>query len=249
MTTQARLGYGTLLQRWTDGDWLTIAEQLKIDGPNLSSDDVEVTNHDSPGGIKEYIPALMDTGEVNFEGNFIPGNTSQQQLITDQKNRIVSDWRIVLPTADSIDNREKWSFQGYIKGLSFSSPVPSQMTISGTMKLAGEAILSSTYSADLTALVVTGSDSGALDPIPELTAEVYEYGYVAGADDASCTVTPTKAGGTFTLYVNNVVVASGQASAAISLNDGINHISVKVAETDKAPRLYALTVIKEEAVL
>jgi predicted secreted protein len=244
MTTQARLGYGTLLQRWVSPSWVTVAEQVSISGPSLSSDDVEVTNHDSPGGSKEYIPALMDTGEVSFDGNFIPGDASQQRLLSDQRNRTVAQWRIVLPDATDIDNRSKWTFDGYIKSLDFSYPTPDQMTISGTMKLAGAATLASVESAVLTGLVVTGDDSGALTAKPALSlSDTYEYAYVAGGSDTEVTVTATCAAAD-EIYVNSASVTSGVASGAITLEDGANTIVVRVVEEDKNARLYTLIVVK-----
>lgn len=244
--TEARLGYGTLIQRWSGAAWVTVAEQVTVSGPSLSSDDVEVTNHDSPNSTKEYIPALMDTGEISFNGNFIPSNASQQQLLTDQVNRTVSDWRIVLPDAVAEANRTRWSFEGYIKSIDFTYPTPTQMTINATMKLAGTATLASAYSDDLTALVVTGSASGALTLVPALAPSVYEYSVAAANGDATCTVTPTMATAE-EIKVNGVVVASGAASGDITLAVGPNIITVKTTDADTTPTFYTLYVTRAAA--
>ena len=246
--TEARLGYGTLLQRYTGASWVTVAEQVSISGPSLSSDDVEVTNHDSAGGSKEYIPALMDTGEISFDGNFIPGNASQTQLLTDQKQRIVADWRIVLPDATLITNRTMWSFEGYIKSIDFSYPTQEAMTISATMKLAGAAVLSSVESDPLTALVVEGYDTmGALSATPTLALDtIFEYSYAAANADVSATVTPTNAGAE-TIWVNGVVVASGAESGSIDLDVGPNIIVVKSQDEDKVPVYYNLYITRASA--
>ena len=243
--TEARLGYGTLLQRFTGAVWVTVAEQVTVSGPSLSSDDVEVTNHDSPNSTKEYIPALMDTGEISFNGNFIPSNASQTQLLTDQVNRTVSDWRIVLPDAVTEANRTRWSFEGYIKSIDFSYPTPTQMTINATMKLAGTATLASQYSDDLTGLVVTGSDSGALTLVPAFAGGVYSYGVSAATSDVTCTITPTMATAA-EIKVNGVVVATGVPSGPIALAVGPNAIAVKTRDTDKTPTYYALYVTRDD---
>ena len=245
--TEARLGYGTLLQRYTGASWVTVAEQVSISGPSLSSDDVEVTNHDSAGGSKEYIPALMDTGEISFDGNFIPGNASQTQLLTDQKQRIVADWRIVLPDATLLANKTKWTFEGYIKSIDFSYPTQEAMTISATMKLAGAAVLSSVESDELEGLVVTGFDSAALSATPALALDtIFEYSYAAANDDVSATVTATNAGAE-TIWVNGVVVASGAESGSIDLDVGPNIIVVKSQDEDKVPVYYNLYVTRDSA--
>ena len=245
--TEARLGYGTLLQRYTGASWVTVAEQVSISGPSLSSDDVEVTNHDSAGGSKEYIPTLMDTSEISFDGNFIPGNASQTQLLTDQKQRIVADWRIVLPDATLVANRTKWTFEGYIKSIDFSYPTQEAMTISATMKLAGAAVLSSVESDELEGLVVTGFDSGALSATPTLALDtIFEYSYAAANDDVSATVTPTNAGAE-TIWVNSVIVASGSPSGSIDLDVGPNIIVVKSQDEDKVPVYYNLYITRASA--
>ena len=237
MATEARLGYGTLLQRYTSASWVTVAEQITINGPNLSSDDVEVTNHDSPGGSKEYIPALMDTGEISWEGNFIPTNASQQQMLTDQKNRTVADWRIVLPDATDIDNRTKWTFEGYIRNVDFSYPTQDAMRINGTMKLAGEAVLSSEYSADLTGLTIS---SGTLTPA--FSGTVYSYAATVANATTSIDVTPACAAAD-RIYVNGELTAS-EADATVALSVGVNNIAVKVEEDDKSPRMTSITVAR-----
>ena len=247
MSTEARLGYGTLLQRYTGASWVTVAEQVSISGPSLSSDDVEVTNHDSPGGSKEYIPALMDTGEVSFDGNFIPSAASQTQLLADQKARTVADWRIVLPDATDVDNRTKWTFPGYIKTINFSYPTQEVMAINATMKLAGEATLSSVYSDPLTGLVVTGSDTGIASAIPALSlANTHTYSYVLANGNTTCTVTPTMATAD-AIYVNDVVVDTGDPSGAIPLSTGHNLITVKTVDADKSPLIYTLHVTRQLA--
>ena len=237
MATEARLGYGTLLQRYTGASWVTVAEQITINGPNLSSDDVEVTNHDSPGGSKEYIPALMDTGEISWEGNFIPTNASQQQMLTDQKNRTVADWRIVLPDATDIDNRTKWTFEGYIRNVDFSYPTQDAMRINGTMKLAGEAVLSSEYSADLTGLTIS---SGTLTPA--FSGTVYDYAATVTSGTDSLNITPTCVAAD-RIYVGGELTTSGGA-VSVDVVTGVNHFTVKVEEDDKTPRMTGITIAR-----
>ncbi len=238
--TEARLGYGTLLQRYTGATWVTVAEQVSLSGPGLSSDDVEVTNHDSTGGSKEYIPALMDTGEVSFDGNFIPGNASQMQLLTDQKSRTVADWRIVLPDAAVVTDRTKWTFPGYIKTLDFDYPTQEVMKISGTMKLAGEATLSASYALDLTNLTIS---EGTLTP--EFNASTYEYAATVATGTTTLNITAICVAAD-SITVNGVVTGTGVAKA-MPLNIGVNHAVIVVFEDDLTPRHYGITIARASA--
>ncbi len=235
--TEARLGYGTLLQRYTGAAWVTVAEQVSISGPSLSSDDVEVTNHDSAGGSKEYIPALMDTGEIGFDGNFIPGNASQTQLLTDQKARTVANWRIVLPDATVLVNRTMWSFEGYIKSIDFSYPTQEAMTISATMKLAGEATLSSTYAAALTGLTIS---EGTLTPA--FSGTVYNYAATVATAITTFNVT-VQCAAADSITINDSA-ATHNVAKAVALAIGVNHVVIKISEDDTTPRFTTITVAR-----
>lgn len=79
MTTQARLGYGVKL-RLGDGATPTetfaeIAEIKTLDDGD-SAEAVEVTNHQSPGRRKQFIPGLIDGDEISLTLNYIPGHAT-----------------------------------------------------------------------------------------------------------------------------------------------------------------------------
>ncbi len=244
--SDARIGYGTLLQRLVGSSWETVVEIKNIGGPDTDSEDVEVTNHDSPSRYKEYIPGMQDGGTVNISGNFIPGSNSQLRLISDKAAGTVSNYRIVLPTAEDIDDRVMWSFTAYIKSLSFTAPVNTEMTVSASLKISGEPVLSVVYADDLTALVVTGAVTSPLVPIPSVAGSVYIYAYIGVNGDSTCTVTPTCATAD-AIYVNDIEVASGEASDSISLAVGYNEIVVKVVEAGKNMRIYSLNIVRPAA--
>lgn len=49
---------------------VTIAEITSITGPNKARDTIEVTNLDSTGGYREFIPSFRDGGEITTTGNY-----------------------------------------------------------------------------------------------------------------------------------------------------------------------------------
>ena len=81
MATDAKLGAGSLLKL---GDGLspevftTIAEVLRVGPIGQSAAEIDVTHLESTA--KEYIGALPDGDTVEFEMNFVAGNTQQQAL-------------------------------------------------------------------------------------------------------------------------------------------------------------------------
>ncbi len=235
------IGKGTLLQRNVTGDWVTVAEMITISGPGPDSDDLEATNHDSPGYAKEFKPGLYDPGEISFDGNFLPGNVTQDRLYSDQKNLVVSSWRIVLPDADDIDDRTKHAGKGYVKNLDFEQATPELLSISGTIKATGEWIMASEYAADLTALSIS---DGTL--VPEFDGETYKYLVSVANATSFVTVTPTCAAADH-IYVNGEEVDTGDPSSPINLDVGFNEITVEVAEDDKSTRITTIVVGRESA--
>lgn len=109
----------------------TIAEITKIQQTGSKSDLVDVTNMDS-GNVREKLATLIDSGEVAFEANYIPSDTTQVALLAAFNNQTLGAWEIVLPSA-----RGTWSFSAYITALDIDTPVDKQATISGKLTITG----------------------------------------------------------------------------------------------------------------
>jgi hypothetical protein len=60
----------------------TILEVRNIGGPTRSNSFDDVTHMESPGNTTEFIPLLIDGGEVPCEGNYLPGEADQDILET-----------------------------------------------------------------------------------------------------------------------------------------------------------------------
>lgn len=126
--------FGTLLQRGDGSDpevFSTIAEVQDIKPPALSADTEEVTHQDSPNGWKEYLPTLLDAGEVTFDLNFIPTDTGHTALITDMTSRVKRNFKVVFPDGST------WSFAAYVTGFEPDAPVSGKLSASVTLKVTG----------------------------------------------------------------------------------------------------------------
>jgi len=44
-----------------------IGNVISVSGPTISGDSVEITNHDSSSGFREFLPGLSDGGEITAE--------------------------------------------------------------------------------------------------------------------------------------------------------------------------------------
>ena len=120
--SNAQLGFGTKL-KVGDGasneQFTTIPECQDIDAFDaITLDTQEVTNQDSPGNQKEYIPSLLDVDEVSTTINYIPSNQIHQQLRTDAVARTKRNWQLVSP-----DGVLTLTGPGFITSFSGSAPV------------------------------------------------------------------------------------------------------------------------------
>ena len=80
-TSNARLGYGTILKRRIATSPLTyqeLAEIHHITGPTLKRDVPDVTHMKSPDGYKEFLAGLKEGGDVTIEGNWVPDDATQR---------------------------------------------------------------------------------------------------------------------------------------------------------------------------
>ena len=73
----ARKAFGTKLKRGEE----YVARLTNLTPPELSRDDIDVTDHDSPDGFREFVPGLKQAGEVALEGNLIPTDNTQTGLL------------------------------------------------------------------------------------------------------------------------------------------------------------------------
>ena len=137
--SRAIFGLGTQLQR---GDGLvpenfsTVAEVRSISGPSMTTDILDVTNHESQGGVREFKAGLIDPGELTFDLAFQPGEPShgvKAGLQKAQLDRAVENYHLVFPPGIGFT----WEFQGILTGLPLTFPIDEVITSSVTLKVTG----------------------------------------------------------------------------------------------------------------
>jgi len=87
---------------------LRIANLTSIGAIGLESDEIDITDLDSPEDYKEYIAGAKDPTTVEMEGNF-KDESAMQKLMNLSNTRTVEAWRVDYPSGAS------WSFNAYIK--------------------------------------------------------------------------------------------------------------------------------------
>jgi predicted secreted protein len=121
------------------GTFTEIAEVTKIARTGGKSDMADVTNMDSPSAYREYLPTLLDAGDISIDGNYLGNQDASQasfQALFD--NQTLSTWEIVLPQSFGT-----WTFSAYVSAFDFDLPHDKQATFSAKLKITGKPSFSS----------------------------------------------------------------------------------------------------------
>lgn len=129
--------YGAKLQYFNSTSFVDIAGVRDISGPGLTADQIDVTAHDSPGGVREFIKSLIDAGELSFELVWDPEDTAGQKILLDRmliiSDAAVNTYRVVFAT----QNSKTWEFTAFVTGFEPKNPVQGEISASVKIKVTG----------------------------------------------------------------------------------------------------------------
>jgi len=136
-------GFGTLLQVEDSpgaGTYTTIGGVRDISGPTFEAEEIDVTDHDSANGFREYLQGLKDAGELTAEINFEPDVTLHDQLFDDLVAGTTREYRIRLAQMGTPYNL---TFDAFVKSMPNNFPVGQQVTANLTLRITGAPVWSS----------------------------------------------------------------------------------------------------------
>lgn len=133
------IGYGA--EWWVDnnsGTSTKVAEVTSVSLPNPQQGEAEATHFESPNRTREYIPTLIDAGEITFGINFDAGSASDALISEAMNAGEVRDMMVSVPT-NSGTNQE-YTFPGIVKGYEKSIPIDDRQTATVTVRVAGAVV-------------------------------------------------------------------------------------------------------------
>lgn len=111
----------------------TIAEITNISGPQNTLELIDATHMESPDAFREYIPSLLDGGEISFDLNYLPADANQLGLRDDLLARTRRNFHIVwTDTGGTTD-----LFSGYVTDFTPSAQIDDKLSASCTIKVTG----------------------------------------------------------------------------------------------------------------
>ena len=222
-------------------DNVEILDLTNVGDLNLEATDIDMTDHQSVDGVMEFIKGLINPGEIPFQGS-IKNVSNAEAIFAALKSRDNEEIKVVFPTSPLC----AFTVDGYVKTFSVGLPHDGKIAMSGSIKASGVPVFGAVeQSNNLSALVVTEETLGAaLTLIPTFAAGTYEYVTTADTSSTYVKVTPTAAAGVIT--VNGTAVATTEESGEIALGaaGSLTEVEIKVQETDKAAKIYTVTVAR-----
>jgi hypothetical protein len=217
-----------------------IGEMKSIGGLEITRAMHDVTTHDSADNFTEKLGGLLSVGDVPVTGLFdTEDSDGQHALLTAIQSSSYHACVITLPAVAGTS----WSFNAWISAVKIGDANDDgEVPFSFTLAVTGKPTLNITESAGLTTPFFAISESAVIVPSP--ANDVYEYVANVLTGVTSVTLTPTATAGE--IKVNDNVVATGEASSAITLGDAgsMTDITVVVKETNKVPVTYVIHVIR-----
>jgi hypothetical protein len=108
MSTDATVGYGSTIGYGTDGTTYTsVAQTVDLAGPEPEIGDVGITNNDSPDNTKEYMPGMIEPGEIEYD--VVYKKDVCNTLYTMFGDGTTYYWKETFPDGST------WTFKGYLK--------------------------------------------------------------------------------------------------------------------------------------
>lgn len=132
--TIAMIGHGSAFSIGDSGGtevFTAVAEVFSITPPVFRRDVVDATHMGSAERFREFIPGLIDPGEVTIQLNFDPGGSAQTSLFA-KLNTGASNYRITYPDATI------WTFSAFMTGFNNDDPLDGKLTATATFKLTGK---------------------------------------------------------------------------------------------------------------
>ena len=122
--------------------------QVKDTSISISRGTVDVTDHDSASGYREYLPGVADAGDLSFTIGFDPTDADHIQgagtgLMGDleQDGCTMAAWEWQL---NSCSGTHKLTFDGFVSGFTITAPVEGENTADVTVKVTGKPSLAIT---------------------------------------------------------------------------------------------------------
>jgi hypothetical protein len=133
--SDAQIGQGSTIERSSDGKatWAKIPRAKGAPVPKPETEYKDVTNLDSPGGFREFIPGLKSAGEIEISALYTRDGYLQQAA--DEGLGKLIDYRVTYKSGDLFE------FAGYPTVSPDDAEVDAERTMTIKIKISGPVVM------------------------------------------------------------------------------------------------------------
>ena len=123
--------------------YTVVGETKNIDGPALKGETTDVTNTQSPGGVKEFKRTLTDPGEVTCSVNYVPSDPGQEacQAALSAGGDTILPFQIWEPESGIVSPTNTtpgwWELYGAVVEFSVTRPLEKEPVVAIKIKVSG----------------------------------------------------------------------------------------------------------------
>jgi hypothetical protein len=122
--------------------YVAIGQVKDISGPSIARGDIDVSDHDSSDGYREFLPGLVDGGAYTFTIAWDSQNTAHLQGVGTGVIGDLEQDGCTLPafqhTLTQCAGTAVWTFDGYVNGFTMNNPVEGEITADLSVKISGK---------------------------------------------------------------------------------------------------------------
>jgi predicted secreted protein len=146
-------GFGTTI-KYAAGT--LVGKLVSIGGIKLKGETIDITNHDSADGFKEFIAGLKDAGEFPMEGNFVQSDAGQLALMASFNTGALESFIVTFPDTST------WTFSAIVTGVEVGkADLKDQLNFSATLKISGKPVFAGVTTLRTVTFTVTAAAGGA----------------------------------------------------------------------------------------
>jgi predicted secreted protein len=116
----------------------TIGNIISIGGPEQSRDAIDKSTMDSTNKWREFIPGLLDAGEVTVEINYDGTAAGTADKLNTMFTNSAQYFRVTVNDLTTASSKSYYQSAGFLTGLGHAIPHDDKVTQSVTIKLTGQ---------------------------------------------------------------------------------------------------------------
>ena len=109
-----------------------VGNVISISGPDQTRDAIDISTMDSSNKWREFIPGMIDAGEVTFDVNYDGSASGEANFLEAAITSTAATWTITFPDTST------WACSGFITSLGHAIPFDDKITQPVGIKFTGQ---------------------------------------------------------------------------------------------------------------